>query len=60
MKRFEMPKMNIQRLEAEDVMRTSGCWESFDCQECYGLAVVCDGVYNCSGLVCPCLGALNI
>lgn len=59
MKKFSTPKMSVQRLEKEEIMRTSNCWESFDCKECYCKAVGCDSGYVCTGLVCPCLSALN-
>lgn len=59
-KRFEEPKMALVRLDGENVIRTSsGCYESFDCQDCYMEAGVCTK-YNCTGLKCPCLGALHI
>ena len=53
MKMFENPTMSVVRLEAEDVMRTSSCFETFECKECYCSAVTCDGIYTCAGLVCP-------
>ena len=59
MKQFDTPEMTIQRLEAEEIVRTSGCWESYDCEKCYDDAVVCGGTYTCTGLVCGCLGALH-
>ena len=59
-KSFEAPKMMVLRLDSEDIIRTSGgCWESYDCQKCYAEAAVCDK-YDCTGLVCSCLGSLHI
>ena len=56
MKRFDVPVMKIQKLESEEIMRTStGCFESFACKECYCGIVQCGGSYECSGLVCPSL-----
>ena len=60
MKEFNTPQMVIQKIEREEFIMTSGCWESFDCEKCYGDAVVCGSTYDCSGLVCKCLGSLNI
>ena len=59
MKQFEAPRMDIQYLDSEEIIRTSGCWESFDCEVCYNDAVACDD-YTCTGLVCTCLGSLHI
>lgn len=59
MKEFKEPKMLIQKLEREEFIMTSGCWEAFDCKKCYNDAVIC-GEYECTGLVCNCLGALHI
>ena len=59
-KNFEVPKMMVLKLDAENIIQTSpGCWESFDCKECYNEAAVCSS-FTCTGLVCPCLGALHI
>ena len=52
MKKFEMPTMSIQRLEPEDIIRTSGCFEAYDCLECYCAAVTCEGDYSCTGFKC--------
>lgn len=60
MKKFEIPMMRVQRLEPENIMRTSNCFESFDCKECYCRAVQCGGTFVCDGLVCPCLYVLSI
>ena len=53
MKKFVRPEINIQRLEKENVMSTSSCFEAFECKKCYCSAVTCDPVYDCSGLSCP-------
>ena len=60
MRRFEAPKMTVQKLEPEKIIRSSGCWESFDCKSCYADVVICTGGFQCTGLDCPCLGSLNI
>ena len=54
MKKFEFPVMSIQKLDAEDFMRTStpSCFETFACTECYCGMVQCASGYECSGLVC--------
>lgn len=53
MKMFNMPEMNVQRLEAENVMSTSSCFEAFECKSCYCSAVTCQEGYVCTGLSCP-------
>ena len=60
MKKFMAPVMTVQRLEIEEIVTQSGCWEAYDCEECYNDAVICGPGYNCSGLVCGCLGSLHI
>lgn len=59
MREFKTPVMVIRKLDKEEIIRASGCWESFDCTACYADAAVCDN-YTCTGLVCDCLGALHI
>ena len=53
MKVFEKPVMDVQRLDAEEIMSTSVCFEAFECKSCYCSAVTCDPVYTCTGLSCP-------
>ena len=60
MKEFKAPQMVIQKIEREEFIMTSGCWEAFDCEKCYAEVVSCDGTFDCTGLVCKCLGSLNI
>ena len=56
MKKFSVPTMTIQKLEDEDVMRTSGgCFEINACVDCYCGIVTCEGTYGCDGLQCPTL-----
>ena len=56
MKRFIAPVMNIQRLEVQDVLSTSGtCFEINACVDCYCTEVVCDDVYSCDAQNCPTL-----
>ena len=53
MKKFTSPKMSVQLLEAEEIMRTSGkCFEIFACEDCYCTAVTCGDTYVCDGLKC--------
>ena len=55
MKRFTVPTLSVQKIDPEEVMRTSLCFESFACKECYCGMVQCGGTYTCKGLVCPSL-----
>ena len=57
MKRFAAPVMNVQRLEADDIVRTSGshCFEIFACEDCYCTSVTCADTYVCDGLKCSSL-----
>lgn len=57
MKKFMNPVMSIQKLDKEEIIRTSGgtCFEIFQCVDCYCTAVTCDPVYTCDGLKCPSL-----
>lgn len=56
MKKFVTPVMNIQRLEAQDVLTASGlCFEINACIDCYCTEVVCDDVYGCDAQKCPTL-----
>ncbi len=56
MKKFNVPEMQIQKLEQEDIMRTSTCFETFACKSCYCSVVQCGiDTYGCVGLVCPTL-----
>ncbi len=53
MKKFEVPMMSIQKLDSENIIRTSGnCFETFACTECYCELVQCGGTYECTGLRC--------
>lgn len=52
MKKFDAPEMFLQRLDVEDVMSTSTCFEVNACDDCYCTSVDCDPVYECDGLVC--------
>ena len=49
MKKFEAPKMDIQRLDVGDVIAISRVCavEAFDCPSCYCVAVDC-GHFSCS------------
>lgn len=61
MRKFNKPVMAVKKLETEEIIRTSqGCWESFDCKNCYAEIVKCPSGFNCVELDCSCLGALNI
>lgn len=60
MKKFTRPMMVVQKLMEERIITESKCWESFDCEKCYGDVVICDGAFECTGLVCSCLGTLHI
>ena len=53
MKKFEVPMMNIQRLDAEDVIATSTVCavEAFHCASCYCVAVDC-GSFTCGDNEC--------
>ena len=52
MKRFEAPKMVIQKLAAEDILTASDCRvEALGCISCYCSAVVCDP-YDCTSNQC--------
>ncbi len=53
MKKFETPRMHVLTIEMEDVMKTSACFEIFDCEDCYCTSVTCDPVWECDGLKCP-------
>ena len=55
MKRFEAPVMSIQKLVSEEIVRTSGCFEIFACEDCYCTAVQCESGYVCDGLKCSTL-----
>ncbi len=55
MKAFKTPRMTLCRLETEELMRSSTCFEIFACVDCYCTKVVCDDVYVCDGLNCPTL-----
>lgn len=55
MKSFDVPMMQVQKLENEEILRTSSCFESYACKECYCSLVQCGGTYTCTGLVCPTL-----
>lgn len=57
MKKFETPKMEVQKLAAEDVFttQTSDCrTEALGCESCYCVGVVCDD-FGCAGSqTCDC------
>lgn len=56
MSKFMNPEMNVQKLEQDDFLCTSGCKvEAQACLECYGSAITCNHGYECTGLVCPTL-----
>lgn len=55
MKNFEVPVMNIQRLDPEEAIATSTCFEIFACEDCYCTSVTCDDGYVCEGLKCSTL-----
>lgn len=55
MKKFDAPEMKIQKLEPEDIMRTSACFEAHACTSCYCSVVSCPNGYSCVGLTCPTL-----
>lgn len=52
MKRFGIPMMDVQRLEAENVITTSGCnVEALNCaDDCYCVSVTCNPY--CSSQTC--------
>ena len=53
MKKFEAPMMDIQRLDAEDVIATSRVCavEAYNCESCYCVAVDC-GIFTCDANDC--------
>ena len=53
MRKFEAPNMKIQKLENEDFIRTSSCYQSHDCEGCYCGIVICNSGYDCTSLICP-------
>lgn len=57
MKKFGAPELNVQRLDAEEIISTSGgkCFEINACVDCYCTSVTCEGVWECDGLLCPSL-----
>ncbi len=55
MKKFETPRMRVLKLELNDVMRTSGCFETHACKECYCSLVGGCPPWTCEGLSCPTL-----
>ena len=60
MKSFKAPIMNIQKLGAEEIIRTSGCAvEILACLDCYCTSVQCEGTYVCEGLNCPTLSSIG-
>lgn len=59
MKQFEKPFMNIQRLDPEDLIRTSGCSvEARACLNCYCSGVTCSTGIVCTQLDCPTLQSI--
>ena len=52
MRRFEVPTISIQRLDDEDFVRTSGCFQIFTCENCYCAIVTCPSGFSCSSLKC--------
>ena len=56
MKRFGTPKMDVQRLDPEDIFTVScGLCNGVGCIKCYCGVVTCAPVYTCTSLVCPTL-----
>ena len=56
MREFNTPEMIVQRIEPENILRTSYCsTEGVACVSCYCDAVTCEGVYTCKGLRCAIL-----
>lgn len=55
MKKFGAPKLSVQRLDVEEIISTSVCFEINACVDCYCTSVDCDGIFECSSLVCPTL-----
>lgn len=54
MKKFEIPMMVIQRLNAEFTTYSSDCMVEADvCLSCYCSGVTCEGKYSCDGFECP-------
>ncbi len=58
MKEFKAPTMNVQKLEQEEIVSSSSCFETFACVDCYCTAVTCDDAYVCDGLKCPILDTI--
>ena len=56
MKKFGAPELNVQKLDAEEIISTSPvCFEINACVDCYCTSVDCDDVFECGSLVCPTL-----
>ncbi len=54
MKKFEIPMIHVQRLEADYIITGSECMVEADaCLKCYCSGVTCDGTYTCDGFLCP-------
>ena len=51
-KKFGVPMMVLQKLETEEFMRTSGCYQMYECEDCYCAVVFCDDAFSCTGLKC--------
>lgn len=58
MKEFKAPTMNVQKLEQEEIVSSSSCFEVFACEDCYCTAVTCETGYVCDGLRCPILDTI--
>ena len=58
MKKFRIPKMNIQEFGNEEIIRASSCFEIFACEDCYCTSVTCESGYVCDGLRCSTLDSI--
>ena len=55
MKKFNVPVVDVQRLDLEGIIATSSCQvcNTVGCIDCYCGVVECEGVYTCDSRNCP-------